>query len=798
MNSPISLMLQQAISFFERSNFDSAELILKRLIKIDSNCLPAFYVLGLIKVSQENFKEAVGFFKKAAKLNPDDFSIQFNLAKALSDSECDKESLAHHKKATELSKNNPLVWLNYAKSVYKLGAYVEALECYEKVLDLKSDYAEAWSSKGGVLHKIKRYEEALQHFDKALSLKPDYAEAYSNKGNTLNELKLYEEALQHFDKALSLKPDYAEAYSNKGNTLNELKLYEEALQHFDKALSLKPDYAEAYSNKGSTLNELKLYEEALQHFDKALSLKPDYAEAYSNKGNTLNELKLYEEALQHFDKALSLKPDYAEAYSNKGNTLNELKLYEEALQHFDKALSLKPDIDWALGNRLILKLQMCNWDNLQRDINHLIEMNKSNNTIIQPFQLLPMIDNPQLHKRTSEIYVLKKYPANPELGNIHFSKQKKKIRLGYFSPDFRNHPVALLTAELFESHDRTLFEVIAFSLLQASDDDQIRIRLKNSFDKFLDVGHLSDIEIAKLARELDIDIAIDLCGHTRHSRTRIFSFRAAPIQVSYLGYLGTMGANYIDYLLADKTIITKDLEECYTEKIIYLPSYQVNDSKKTISQKKFTRKELGVSEDKIIYCCFNNNYKILPTTFDSWMRILKEVERGILFLYAESNVVEDNLIKEAKSRGIDSSRIIFGKRIKYEEYLERYKICDLFLDTLPYNAGTTASDALWAGLPVITLKGKSFASRVAASLLTAINLPELITSSQEEYEALAIKLGNNPNELIHLKKKIENTKLKSTLFDTVAFTDKLETAYLEVYDRYLLGSTPDNIDLAKS
>jgi predicted O-linked N-acetylglucosamine transferase (SPINDLY family) len=506
----------------------------------------------------------------------------------------------------------------------------------------------------------------------------------------------------------------------------------------------------------------------------------------------------YEEALQHYDKALSLKPDYAEAYSNKGNTLNELKRYEEALQYYDKALSLKPDIDWALGNRLILKLQMCNWANLQRDINHLVEMNKSNNKIIQPFQLLPMIDNPQLHKRISEIYTLHKYPVNPELGNIHFSKQKKKIRLGYFSPDFRNHPVALLTAELFESHDRTLFEVIAFSLLQASDEDQIRMRLKNSFDKFLDVGHLSDIEIAKLAREMDIDIAIDLCGHTRHSRTGIFSFRAAPVQVSYLGYLGTMGANYIDYLLADKTIITKDLEECYTEKIIYLPSYQVNDSKKTISQKKFTREELGVSEDKIIYCCFNNNYKILPTTFESWMRILKEVDKSILFLYAESSVVEDNLIKEAKSRGIDSSRIVFGKRIKYEEYLERYKICDLFLDTLPYNAGTTASDALWAGLPVITLKGKSFASRVAASLLTAINLPELITSSQEEYELLAIKLGNNPNELIHLKQKIENTKLRSNLFDTVAFTDVLEKAYLEAYDRYLLGSAPDNIDLAKA
>jgi protein O-GlcNAc transferase len=385
MHPQLQIMLQQAIQAFQGGNFDGADSILKRVLQVDSKNLPALHVLGLIKASQANYKEAADYLARAARIHPNDASIQYNLAKALTDSGNDKEALNHHKKAVSLDPNNPEAWLSYGKTASNLGRHQDALAWYSKALSLKPDYAEgwlnkgatlkelksyeeaiafadqalainphlaeAWSNKGGALKELKRYDEAIAHYDKALSLKPDYTEAWSNKGNVLHELKRYDEAIAHYDKALSLKPDYTEAWSNKGNVLHELKRYDEAIAHYDKALSLKPDYTEAWSNKGNVLHELKRYDEAIAHYDKALSLKPDYTEGWSNKGVTLHELKRYDEAIAHYDKALSLKPDYTEAWSNKGNVLHELKRYDEAIAHYDKALSLKPDYTEAWSNK---------------------------------------------------------------------------------------------------------------------------------------------------------------------------------------------------------------------------------------------------------------------------------------------------------------------------------------------------------------------------------------------------------------------------------------------------------------
>jgi predicted O-linked N-acetylglucosamine transferase (SPINDLY family) len=321
------------------------------------------------------------------------------------------------------------------------------------------------------------------------------------------------------------------------------------------------------------------------------------------------------------------------------------------------------------------------------------------------------------------------------------------------------------------------------------------LRLSQAFNQFIDVREKSEKEIAQLARELKIDIAVDLGGHTKDSRTGIFSYRAAPIQASYIGYLGTMGMEYYDYLLADEIIIPKNALQFYPEKIAYLPSYQSNDRKRIISDRVFARRELGLPEKGFVFCCFNNNYKILPATFAGWMRILKAVESSVLFLYAENKWAEENLKKEAKARGIDSSRLVFGRQIPMEEYLARYRVCNLFLDTTPYNAGTTASDALWTGLPVLTLIGQSFASRVAASLLKAIGLPELITNSQEEYEVLAIELALNPMKLADIKLKLAKNRLTTPLFDTPLFTKHIEAAYIQMYERYQNDLKPDHLSI---
>jgi predicted O-linked N-acetylglucosamine transferase (SPINDLY family) len=667
--------------------------------------------------------------------------------------------------------------------------YALALEVLEKAIGIRPDLPEAWSNKGIALNNLNFHHESVIAFDEAIKLNPSYFEAWSNKSVPLNKLKRYAEASEACDEALSLNPDYAEAWSNKGAALNQLKRYEEAIAHYDKALSLKPGYAEAWSNKGNSLHELKRHEEAIAHHDKALSLKPDYAEGWSNKGVSLNELKRYEEAIAHHDKALSLKPDYAEAWSNKGVVLNELKRYEAAVASYDRALGLKPDIDWACGDFLHIKMKICSWENFQEEVKNLAQKVLSQQKTSPPFQLLSLTDDAFLHKQCAEIYAHDKYPINSALGSIPKSVKKEKIRIGYFSPDFGNHAVSFLTAELFELQDRNRFEIIAFSF-GVEDKSPMRLRLMQAFDRFIVVSSMSDIEVAKLARELHIDIAVDLAGYTKDGRTGIFAYRAAPLQVSYIGYLGTMGVKYMDYLIADKTIVPEHLQKFYSEKIAYLPSYQVNDRKRIIANKQFTRQELGLPENAFVFCCFNNGYKILPSTFDGWMRILKAVKESVLFLYAENQWAEENLIKEAEARGIASQRLVFGKLLPPDEYLARYRICDLFLDTAPYNAG---SDALRAGLPLLTLMGQSFSGRVAASLLTAIDLPELITTTQAAYEARAIEFANNPQKLLAIRRKLADNFSSTPLFDTPLFTRNLESAYAMMYERYQADLEPDHI-----
>jgi protein O-GlcNAc transferase len=860
MNPQLQAVLQKAIQAFQGRNFDVADLILRRVLQADSKNLPALHILGLIKASQSNYREAADYLARAARIHPNDASIQYNLAKALSDSGNDKDALAHHKKAVALAPNNPEAWLSYGKSASNLGRYEDALVWYGNALSLKPDYAEAslnkgatlkeleryeeaiafaeqalsinpnlavaWTNKGVALKALKRYDEAIAHYDKALSLKPDYHEAWTNKGATLHELKRYDEAIAHYDKALSLKPDYHEAWTNKGATLHELKRYDEAIAfaeqalsinpnlavawtnkgvalkalkrydeaiaHYDKALSLKPDYHEAWTNKGATLHELKRYDEAIAHYDKALSLKPDYHEAWTNKGATLHELKRYDEAIAHYDKALSLKPDYHEAWTNKGATLHELKRYDEAIAHYDKALSLKPDIDWIFGDLLHTKMKICSWPDLAKSLEDISQRVIANEKIVNPFSLFALTDDALLHKKSAEIYIQDRYPSNPILGQIRKRPKNEKIRIAYFSADFKNHPVAFLIAELFELHDRSQFEIYGFSLVKSADEMSGRLEL--AFDHFIEAQEMFDIEIAQFSRGLNIDIAVDLTGITGSSRTGIFSYQAAPIQVNYLGYPGTLGADYMDYIIADKVLASPELQSCYSEKVIYLPnSYQVNDRKRLISDRQFTRQELGLPENGFIFCCFNNNFKILPATFEGWMRILKAVEGSVLWLFQDNSWAVENLKKEAEKQGIAADRLVFAERLPLPEHLARHCQADLFLDTFPYNAHTTTSDALWTGLPVLTLMGQSFASRVAASLLNTIGLLELITNTQEEYEALAIELALNPKKLADIKLKLANNRLTTPLFDTPLFTKNLESAYIAMVERYHAGLEPDHI-----
>ena len=718
MNAQLQSMLQQAIQAFEGGNLNSADLILKRVLQVDSKNLPALHILGLIKASQGSYREAADFLGRAARIHPNDASIQYNLAKALSDCGLDKESMPHHKKTVQLAPDNPEAWLNYGKTASNLGRHDDALYCY--------------------------------------------------------------------DKALSLNPNYAQAVLNKGATFKELGRYEEAIGLAEQAMALNPNLAEGWVNKGIALKQLKRYDDAIACYDKALSLKPDHHEGWVNKGVALYELKRYEEAIVSYDKALNLKPDYPEAWSNKGLTLHELKRYEEAIVSYDKALSLKSDINWVYGELIHIKMKICQWASLADSLDSLFQKVMANEKVSQPFSLLALSDDPLLHRHAAEIFAQAKYPFNAALGPLLDRPKRDKIRIAYFSPDFREHPVSFLTAELFEVHDRNRFEVYAFSLLRAPAGDLMSSRIKKAFDRFIDAEDLSDQEVAQVARELEIDIAIDLSGPTHYSRTGLFSYRAAPIQVNWLGYPGTIGADFMDYIVADSTIIPKSHEHFYVEKVVAMPdSYMVDDSSRVASSRVFTKKECGLPEDVFVFCCFNNDYKFNPHVLNSWSIILERVPKSVLWISENNQSFKENLQDQFGLRGIEPQRIVFSKRLELlEDHLARYRLADLFLDTYPYNAHTTAVDSLKAGVPVLTMMGNSFASRVAASLLNAIDVPELITDSQEEYEALAIELARNPQKLASIKQKLADNRLTTPLFDTPIFAKNLEAAYIQMYEQH--------------
>jgi len=624
------------------------------------------------------------------------------------------------------------------------------------------------------------------------SVRFEQAKKYFLLGLENLQKTFYIEAERFLFLSFNLLPERLSTLINLSAVLIKLEKLEEAQEILSKAINLYPTNEILYLNLGNIFAKNKNWQMSLNCYDKAIGFKPDFSEAYSNRGIALQELKHFHEAVASFDRAIDLQPRYADAYNNRGEVLRELNRLDDALASFDRAIEIKPEYEYLLGIQIHTKMLMCDWQNFETDVKNLLLRICEGKKTSPSFSVLALTDSLLIQRQTTEIWTNDKNPFNPFLGVIPKRPRKEKIKIGYYSEDFREHPVSYLSVELFETHDKNNFELIAF-YYGPHDSSNMHKRVSLAFNKFIDIRQKSDKDVAKLSRDIGIDIAIDLTGLSGNERMGIFAYRAAPIQLSYIGYLGTMGAEYYDYLVADKTTIPVDSQHFYTEKIVYLPSYQVNDSTRLISDKVFDKVELNLPLNVFVFCCFNNNYKIIPPIFDGWMRILIAVPESVLFLYAENKWAEENLKSEAKKRGVSQTRLLFGSRIERSEYLARYRVADLFLDTLPYNAGATASDALWAGLPVLTCMGESFASRVAASLLNAIDLPELITTTQTEYEAKAIELATNPAKLKVIKYKLERNRSNTLLFDTPKFTKNIEVAYLQMYERYQSDLPPDHI-----
>ena len=679
---------------------------------------------------------------------------------------------------------------------FQNGKINEAKEICEEILKSEPNNFNAYYLLGVIAFQTKNYIKSDDLISKAIKINPKNSEFYNFKGIALIHINKFEEAIESWTKAIEIDPNSLDAYNNRGNALIKLKKNELALKNFDQALKLKPNFSQALHNRSVVLKNLNRFEVALESVNKAIEINPKYVDAYNLKGVILRELNQIENSLNSYDKAIKLNPNFADAHLNRGNLLlNENKQLNLALESFTKALKINPNLNFLFGKYIHTKAWLSNWDFIDEEISSLKDKITSGIKTATPFPILSLIDLPDLQKKNAENYVKNEYSLSSNLEPIIKRPSNKKIRIGYYSADFNNHPTSFLMVQLLELHDRSNFEIFCFSLANRK-NDEMRKRVSNSCDKFLDVSLKSDEEIARISRDLNIDIACDVMGFTKGNKFQIFAEKCAPIQVSYLAFPGTTGANFIDYVIADKTVISQELKKYYSEKIIFLPgTYQVNDSAKKISDKVFTREEMGLPNDSFVFCCFNKNYKILPRVFDIWMNLLKKVKGSVLWLLVENSKARENLKKEATKRNIDENRIIFAKIMPLNDHLARHRCADLFIDTFPYTAHTTCSDALWAGLPVVTRIGKSFASRVSASLLNAIDLPELITHSEEEFENLALDFANNKNKLNQVKVKLEKNKISNSLFNTKLYTKNIESSYKIIYDRYLKDLPVEDVEI---
>lgn len=660
--------------------------------------------------------------------------------------------------------------------------YKEAFTYFLKAIEVNPAEAVVYSNFGMALHQSGKPEEAVNFFKKALELNPNLADAIYNLAGSYQEIGQTILAVEEYKKYLTGNPKSFQGFNNLGNAYQKLGEFQEAINCYNKAIELKNTFPEPFNNRGNLYYLLQHYPLALQDLDKAIEIKADYAEAYNNRGNVHEKMGKFNDALADFQRAIDLKDSYAEPYHNRANLFVNVGQHELALPNYRRALDLKPTYEYVEGTAFYTQLHICNWSNFEPQLAQFLTRAALGQKVAPPFHAIALLDSGILQKQIAQTWIADKHPSSLSsfLPPLQSPVRGPKIRLAYFSADFHNHATMFLMAKLFECHDRSQFELFAFSFGPDS-SDVMRQRAVAAFDHFLDVRGQSDLEIAALSRKLQIDIAVDLKGFTQHARTSIFAYRAAPIQVNYLGYPGTMGAPYIDYIVADRVLVPPGNEHFYSEKVIYMPhSYQVNDDERPIANTVYTREQLGLPDTAFVFCCFNNNYKILPTTLDSWLRILGAVSGSVLWLLADNPTAVKNLQQAVRDRGGDPSRLIFAQRMPLAEHLARHRQADLFLDTLPCNAHTTASDALWAGLPLLTWAGEAFAGRVSASLLSAMNLPELITHSQAEYEQRAIEIAHDPNQLIQLKAKVAQMRHISPLFKTQQYAHDLEAAYQEM------------------
>ena len=823
--------LDRALSLHNKGDIAAAAKLYRRIINANPNNLHALHLLGVAEAAAGNIDRAKSLMDRSLRSNPVNLQFIENYAAILHRAGerdaaiklCQRglqfaptsAVLLHasaaallaqgrHSEAigqlTQLLAHHPSDFPAHfmlGSALAKAEQHEAALASYDRALRLNPQLAEAHLDKGTIHFARRRYHDALLAYDDALAVRPGFAEAWLGRGYTLIQLGRHEEALAAVDKALTLRPDFAEAWVCRGNALLEIDRFREAAAAYDRALAAQPEFAAAWSGHGNVLLRLGRHPEAEAAFERALAADSTFAEAWLGRGTLALSVGRHDDALAALDKALALNPGLPDAWLARGQVCYLAKRYDDALTSWNNALALNPDQPGVAAASLRIRMHHCDWTGFEAACES-VRSSVRNGEIVAPFMFVAIPSTPPEQLQCARTLIESNFRAVGApvwCGERH---DHDRVRIAYLSADFHQHATSQLMAGVFEHHDRSRFEVTGISV-GPNDNSNMRRRIEAAFERFVDAKAHGDDQIAELIRALEVDILVDLKGYTQDARTGVLAKRPAPIQVNYLGFPGTIGAGFIDYIVADRNVIPEHEFDCYAEKVVWLPdSYQANDRNRAIADSAPVRAEHALPEAAFVFCCFNDNYKITPTVFSCWMRILLAVENSVLWLFEDNGKAADNLRREAAARDVAPQRLVFARRLPNAEHLARHRCADLFLDTLPYGAHTTASDALWAGLPVVTCRGETFAGRVGASLLNAVHLPELVTTTVSEYELLAIGLAQDPVRLAALKAKLARHRLTAPLFNTPQFTRGIEAAYAIMMERHRAELPPDHIRVKRS
>ena len=648
------------------------------------------------------------------------------------------------------------------------------------------------------LIKINKFKEALikcddikKHFDKNVEFLHIYGFVFYNLNN-------YEKAIEQWEKAIKIDPKFVDGLNNLGNAFSRIRKFDEAINYLNKALSLRPNFFETYYTLSEIFYQKGIYDKSLKNINAALNLKPDHLPTIKSKLEILSKMNMKKEYLKFLEKVIPYHPKETELYYKKAQVFSELGMNTSSINTYKTILMIDSEYPFVLGNVVEDKLSNCDWNSINRDLSDLKKKILEDKKIASPMLSSTVFDSSEINYKTSKIWI-QQFDENNSKFEAQILEKDTKIKIGYFSADFRDHPMGHLMVKMLESHDKSKYEIFGFYLgKRHKKNDIFHLRIKNAFTKFYDVSNMSNEEIIFLSKNLKIHIAIDLMAHTggHENRFGIFQKKLAPIQINFLGYPGTSGSDKIDYIIADKTVIPEKNKKFFSEKIIYLPnSYQPSEKDRVLSEKNFTKQILNLPKDDFIFCCFNTIKKILPNIVNLWAEILNQVPKSVLWLLSDNDDAKKNLKIEFEKKKIDPKRIIFGTKIPITEHIARIKFADLFLDTFPYNAHTSCSDSIWSGLPILTLEGESFQSRVASSLLKTTGLNELITKNEKEYVDKAIYIAKNKKYLNELKSKLIASKDSNPLFDNKSFTHNIENAYSIVFEKYINKKDPEDVYL---